>query len=65
LQLLQPRQKEDQEDCVVISLVLEKEKMIWQMSYLLGKGKNSNRKVNAITANKMVIWHHNVHKRNL
>jgi len=48
---------------MVTSPVLEKEKMIWHMSYLLEKEKNSNRKVNAITANKLAIWHHNVHKR--
>jgi len=42
-----------------------KGKMIWQMSYPLVKRKSSNKKANAITANKVVIWHHNVHKRNL
>jgi len=47
------------------SLVLEKGKMTWQMSYPLKKWKNLNRKVNAITASKLAIWHHSAHKRNL
>jgi len=34
------------------------------MAYLLERGKSSNRKVNAITAAKLVKWHHNVHRRN-
>jgi len=65
LQLLQPRQKEDQKDCMVISPVPEKGKMLGHMSYLLEKEKSSNRKANASTANKLVIWHHNDHRRNL
>jgi len=65
LQHLHTRQKEYQEDCMVISLLLEKEKMILEMSYLLEKGKNSNRKINAITTNKLAIWHHSAHKRSL
>jgi len=40
---------------MAISLVLAKEKMIWQMSYHLEKEKRSNRKINAITADKLVI----------